>query len=50
MKHAKTATAFSATDVAPIADRANLLMILESCVSLATLAIVASRAVNVLGG
>ena len=45
-----TATAFSATDVAPITDRAKLLMMLESCVSLATLTIVASRALNVLGG
>ena len=45
-----TATAFSATDVAPMTDRAKLLMMLESCVSLATLTIVASRALNVLGG
>ena len=45
-----TATAFSATDVAPITDRAKLLMMLESCISLATLTIVASRALNVLGG
>ena len=45
-----TATAFSATDVAPLTDRAKLLMMLESCVSLATLTIVASRALNVLGG
>ncbi len=45
-----TATAFSTTDVAPITDRAKLLMMVESCVSLATLTIVASRALNVLGG
>jgi hypothetical protein len=45
-----TATAFSATDVAPLTDRAKLLMMLESCISLATLTIVASRALNVLGG
>ncbi len=45
-----TATAFSATDVAPMTGRAKLLMMLESCVSLATLTIVASRALNVLGG
>ena len=45
-----TATAFSATDVAPVTDRAKLLMMFESCVSLATLTIVASRALNVLGG
>ena len=45
-----TATAFSATDVAPMTGRAKLLMMLESCISLATLTIVASRALNVLGG
>jgi hypothetical protein len=45
-----TATAFSATDVAPLTDRAKLLMMLESCISLATLTIVASRALNILGG
>lgn len=45
-----TATAFSATDVAPLTDRAKLLMMFESCISLATLTIVASRALNVLGG
>jgi hypothetical protein len=45
-----TATAFSATDVAPITDRAKLLMMLESCTSLATITIVASRALNILGG
>ncbi len=45
-----TATAFSATDVAPMTGRAKMLMMLESCVSLATLTIVASRALNVLGG
>ena len=50
MKHAKTATAFSATDVAPMTDRAKLLMMLKSRVSLATRTIVASRALNVLGG
>ena len=44
-----TATAFSATDVAPLTARAKLLMMLESCISLATLAIVASRAINILG-
>lgn len=44
-----TATAFSATDVAPLTVRAKLLMMLESCISLATLAIVASRAINILG-
>jgi uncharacterized membrane protein YozB (DUF420 family) len=44
-----TATAFSATDVMPLTPRAKLLMMLESCISLATLAIVASRAINILG-
>jgi uncharacterized membrane protein YozB (DUF420 family) len=44
-----TATAFSATDVTPLTARAKLLMMLESCISLATLAIVASRAINTLG-
>ncbi len=44
-----TATAFSATDVAPLTVRAKLLIMLESCISLAMLAIVASRAINILG-
>jgi len=44
-----TATAFSASDAAPLTVRAKLLMMLESCISLATLAIVASRAINILG-
>ena len=44
-----TATAFSATDATPLTARAKLLMMLESCISLATLAIVASRAINILG-
>ncbi len=44
-----TATAFSATDAAPLTARAKLMMMLESCISLATLAIVASRAINILG-
>lgn len=43
-----TATAFSTTDVVPLTARAKLLMMLESCISLATLAIVASRAINTL--
>jgi hypothetical protein len=45
-----TATAFSATDVAPITDRAKLLMMLESSTSLATITVVVSRALNILGG
>ena len=44
-----TATAFSATDVTPLTARAKMLMMLESCISLATLAIIASRAINILG-
>ena len=45
-----TATAFSATEVAPLTPRAKLLMMLESSLSLATIVVVASRAINVLGG
>jgi hypothetical protein len=44
-----TATAFSPTDVLPITGRAKMLMMLESSVSLATLVVVASRAINILG-
>jgi hypothetical protein len=43
-----TATAFSPTDTMPLSGRAKLLMIVSSSVSLATIAIVAARAVNVL--
>lgn len=45
-----TATAFSATDVAPLSPRAKLLMMLESAIALATIVVVASRAINILGG
>jgi len=45
-----TATAFSTTEVAPLTSRAKLLMMFESSVSLITLVVVASRAINVLGG
>lgn len=45
-----TATAFSPTDVLPLTGRAKMLMMLESAVSLGTLVIVASRAINILGG
>ncbi|HKW49176.1 MAG TPA: hypothetical protein VJN70_17110 [Gemmatimonadaceae bacterium] len=45
-----TATAFSATDVAPLTGRAKLLMMLESAIALATIVVVASRAINILGG
>jgi hypothetical protein len=44
-----TATAFSATEVAPMTSRAKLLMMLESTISLVTLVLVASRAINILG-
>lgn len=43
-----TATAFSPTDVLPLTQRAKMLMMLESAISLLTLVIVAARAVNVL--
>jgi hypothetical protein len=44
-----TATAFSATDVMPLTSRAKLLMLLESAISLATIVVVAARAINVIG-
>lgn len=44
-----TATAFSTTDVMPLTPRAKLLMMFESTVSLATLVLVAARAINILG-
>jgi len=44
-----TATAFSTTDVTPMTSRAKLLMMLESTISLVTLVLVASRAINILG-
>lgn len=45
-----TATAFSPTDALPLTSRAKLLMMLESAISLITIVVVASRAINVLGG
>jgi uncharacterized membrane protein len=45
-----TATAFSATDTLPLTSRAKLLIMLESSVSLVTIVVVASRAINILGG
>ncbi|MBV9841881.1 MAG: hypothetical protein JOY99_10205 [Sphingomonadaceae bacterium] len=42
------ATAFSPTDTMPLTRRAKLLMMLESTVSLLTIALVAARAVNIL--
>jgi hypothetical protein len=45
-----TATAFSTTDVMPLTSRAKMLMMVESAISLATIVVVAARAINVLGG
>ena len=42
------ATAFSPTDTMPLSERAKLLMMAESAISLLTLALVAARAVNIL--
>jgi hypothetical protein len=44
-----TATAFSATDSTPLTSRAKLLMMVESTISLATIAVVGARAINILG-
>ena len=44
-----TATAFSTTDVTPLTSRAKMLMMLESTISLLTMVVVASRAINILG-
>lgn len=44
-----TATAFSPTDASPLTTRAKLLMMLQSTISLLTLVVVASRAINILG-
>lgn len=44
-----TATAFSTTEVAPLTPRAKLLMMCESSISLATILLVAARAINILG-
>jgi hypothetical protein len=44
-----TATAFSPTDALPLTSRAKMLMMFESSLSLATIVIVASRAINILG-
>ena len=44
-----TATAFSTTDVTPLTTRAKMLMMAEALISLITLALVASRAINILG-
>jgi len=44
-----TATAFSPAEAQPITSRAKLLMMLQSSVSLVTIAAVAARAINILG-
>jgi len=44
-----TATAFSTTEVAPFTTRAKMLMMAEAAISLMTLALVAARAINILG-
>lgn len=44
------AAAFSPADALPLTSRAKLLMLAESAVSLATLVVVASRAIGLLGG
>jgi hypothetical protein len=44
-----TATAFSTADVMPLTSRAKMLMMVESAISLATIVVVAARAINVLG-
>ena len=44
-----TATAFSATDAAPLSSRAKILMMIESSISLMTIVVVVSRAINILG-
>ena len=43
-----TATAFSPTDALPLTSRAKMLMMLQSTISLVTILIVASRAINIL--
>jgi hypothetical protein len=44
-----TATAFSPTDVLPFTTRTKMAMMLESSISLTSLALVAARAINILG-
>ena len=44
-----TATAFSTTDTVPLTARAKLLMMVESTISLSTIAVVGARAINILG-
>ena len=44
-----TATAFSPTDALPLTSRAKMLLMIESTISLVTIVVVASRAINILG-
>lgn len=44
-----TATAFSTTEVAPLTPRAKLMMMMQSMISLVTIVLVGSRAINILG-
>jgi hypothetical protein len=44
-----TATAFSPTDALPLTSRAKMLMMCQSTISLVTIVVVASRAINILG-
>jgi hypothetical protein len=44
-----TSTAFSPTDVLPLTSRGKMLVLLESAISLATILVVMSRAINILG-
>jgi uncharacterized membrane protein len=44
-----TATAFSPTDTLPMTSHAKLLMMIESSISLITIAVIAARAINILG-
>ncbi len=44
-----TATAFSPTDTLPLTQRAKLLMMTESSISLVNIAAIAARAINILG-
>lgn len=45
-----TATAFSPTDTFPLTPNAKVLMMAEGLISLVTIAVIAGRAVNILGG
>jgi hypothetical protein len=44
-----TSTAFSPTDTLPLTSRAKILMMLQCTISLVTIVVVASRAINILG-